>query len=344
VTELVEVYEPLISEKMLSDNDSVNFVTQAIKFLKNIENVIDLPLGKVPNNELFQFFSLLLDSIGLVCATQGTIQPLKLGDTTLIGRKRDLRGVYKGSDQQIRQNMCATLFQGWVRHTSPQYYISKDLRCMAPDGMSACDFQVKGNGFPPTLIECKRIHPSLDIKGREELIQHIVGKAHKWINLSLEQFSSSEKFLNDGKHLWHLILDISGYGKDRLTFFEDHAISGLLDTDEIQDVVKHLRRLKVNGLDEITICWSNIFYFERKPRVLAYNACPILIGPPREHRLNYNGWTIEFYPLGRRSGEYRHLCISSVARSRAWIKTSWLGCTDNLVIYGPPQDSVRSGI
>ena len=95
---------------------------------------------------------------------------------------------------------------------------------------------------------------------------------------------------------------------------------------------------------EITICWSNIFYFERKPRVLAYNACPILIGPPREHRLNYNGWTIEFYPLGRRSGEYRHLCISSVARSRAWIKTSWLGCTDNLVIYGPPQDSVRSGI
>ena len=142
VTELVEVYEPLISEKMLSDNDSVNFVTQAIKFLKNIENVIDLPLGKVPNNELFQFFSLLLDSIGLVCATQGTIQPLKLGDTTLIGRKRDL-SVYMGSDQQIRQNMCATLFQGWVRHTSPQYYISKDSRCMAP---MVCPHVISGKG------------------------------------------------------------------------------------------------------------------------------------------------------------------------------------------------------
>ncbi len=335
MSEIIEVYETLISEKSLSDSDN-NFVIQAIKFLKNIEKTSNLTLGKVRNNELFQFFSLLLDCIGLVSATKGSIQPLKLGDTTLIGRKRDLKGAYRGSDHQVRQNMCATLFQGWIRSESPQYHISKDLRCVAPKGMPACDFQVKGNGISPTLIECKRIHPSREIKGREELIRHIIAKAQKRINSSLEQFSSSEKFLKDGEHLWHLILDLSEYGKDRFTSFEDCTILGLLDTDEIQDVVKHLDEVEVGGLDEITICWSNVIYFEKKPRALVYNTFHKIIGTPREPPLNYKGWTIEFYPFSRCFNEYRDLRISSVARSRDWIRVSWLSSTDNLVRYELP--------
>lgn len=337
VTDLVGIYDTLISEKALSDGDSTNFVIQSVKFLNNIGNVIDLPLGKVSDPELLRFFSLLLDGVGLVCATQGTIEPLKLGDTRLIGRKRDLMGVYKGSDHQIHQNMCATLFQGWVRHTSPQYSISKDLRNVAPKGVSACDFLVEGSGISPTLIECKRIHPSQAIKKRETLIHEICLKAEDWVMTSLGQFASSEKFLNDGKHSWHLILDISEYGNDSVTSFEDYSVSGLLETDEIQDVLKHLGKLGVNGLDEITLCWRNIFFFEEKLRAFVYYTLPFIIGSPKEHCLNYSGWTIEFYPLGKRHAEYRELRISSVAREKAWIRASWHNLTDNLVSFAPPQ-------
>ena len=81
VTDLVGIYDTLISEKALSDGDSTNFVIQSVKFLNNIGNVINLPLGKVSDPELLRLFSLLLDGVGLVCATQGTIEPWEMGSS-----------------------------------------------------------------------------------------------------------------------------------------------------------------------------------------------------------------------------------------------------------------------
>lgn len=52
---------------------------------------------------------------------------------------------------------------------------------------------------------------------------------------------------------------------------------------------------------------------------------------------NYGGWTIEFYPSGERTNEYRELRVSSVARTQAWIKASWYSCTNKLLTVGPEE-------
>ena len=333
IKEIISIYSTLILEKVLSDDEKSNYILNSIKFLNNYNNISDFVVGKASNQDIYHFLKLLLDVVGLVCATEGSLQPIKLGDTKLIGRKRDLMGVYKGDDSSVDQNMCATLFQGWIKRKNFPFKISKDLRNVVPKNLQSCDFLLEGKRNK-TLVECKRVHFINEIKDNNDLITNIEKKSIDWINKSIPQFESTEKFLNEKNYYRHLILDISAYGKNCISDFGDYNIVGLLESKEIKQIIANLETYEFAGIDEITFCWSELYMFEDKPRTFVYRTTPLKINKKTPSLFNYEGWTIEFYPLEKKTNEFKELRISSVARSQAWIKASWYSCIDNLLTYG----------
>lgn len=333
VQEIIGIYSTLISKKVLCEKEKPNYVVDSIDFLNNFKNINDFVTGKVSNQEIYHFLKLLLDVVGLVGATEGTLQPIKLGDTKLIGRKRDLMGIYKGDDSNIDQNMCATLFQGWIKSKKSSLKISKDLRNVVPKSMEACDFLLVHDGTQ-VLIECKRIHSTKD---DNDLIESIINKSLYWSDKAISQFESTENFLNSNNFCRHLILDISAYGKNCRNNFRDHYTVGLSESEEIKQVIAGLKSNVSSKIDEITLCWSELYVFERKPRAFVYRTIPLKINRHTPSLFNYEGWTIEFYPLGKETDEFKELRIASIARTHAWIKASWHGCIDNLITWGPVE-------
>jgi hypothetical protein len=333
IQEVTNIYSTLISEKVLSDDEKSNYIVDSINFLNKFDKINDFVVGKVSNQEIYHFLKLLLDVVGLVSATEGSLQPIQLGDTKLIGRKRDLMGVYKGDDSNVDQNMCATLFQGWIKSKNPPFRISKDLRNIVPKNLQACDFLLEDKKNQ-TLVECKRVHSIKEFKDNNDLITSIVKKSVSWIDKSVSQFESTAEFLNENNFHRHLILDISAYGKNCISHFGDHTIVGLLESKEIKQIIADLETYEFAGIDEITFCWSELYIFEDKPRTFAYRTIPFKINKDTHSLFNYEGWTIEFYPLGKKTNEFKELRISSIARSQAWIKASWYTCIDNLGTYG----------
>jgi len=337
IQEIIDIYSTLISEKVLSDAEKSNYIVDSINFLTNFNNISDFVVGKISYQEIYHFLKLLLDVVGLVSVTEGKLQPIiKLGDTKLIGRKRALMGVYKGDDSSVDQNMCATLFQGWIKSKNLPFKISKDLRFIVPKNLQACDFLLEGKGNQ-ILVECKRVHSIKEIKDNNDLITNIVNKSVNLIDKSIPQFKSTEKFLNENHYYRHLILDISAYGENCIRYFGDHNIVGLLESKEIKQIIAVLETYKLAGIDEITLCWSELYVFEDKPRTFVYRTTPFKINKDTPSLFNYEGWTIEFYPLGKKTNEFKELRISSIARSQAWIKTSWHSCIDNLITFGPEE-------
>ena len=90
-------------------------------------------------------------------------------------------------------------------------------------------------------------------------------------------------------------------------------------------------------IDFVTLCWSEVYVFENKPRATTYRSETFSIEGYKSKFANYGGWTIEFYPLGKKTNEFKELRISSIARSQAWIKASWHSCIDNLITFGPVE-------
>jgi len=336
IQEIISIYDNLISEKTLSENGNSNYIVDSLNSLNCIKNINHFILDNLSYQEIFHFLKLLLDVIGLVYATEGTLQPVKLGDTKLIGRKRDLMGVYKGDDNSVDQNMCATLFQGWVKTSNSPFKISKDLRSVVPKNNQACDFLLedKRNRI---LIECKRIHSLKEAKNNNDLVTSIVEKSIIRIRNSILQFESTAKFLNANSYNRFLVLDVSAYGKNCIRYLGDNSIVGLLESKEIKQIITDLQRYKIEGIDEIILCWSELYVFENKPRTFVFRTTPLKINKDTPSLFSYEGWTIEFYPLSKRTNEFKELRISAIARSQAWIKASWYSCTDNLIDFGPEE-------
>lgn len=337
VEEIIGFYKSLISEKIFSDDTYSNYISDTIKYLKSTNNINNISGGKASNQEMFHFFKLLLDVVGLVSASEGCLNPIRLGNTKLIGRKRDLKGVYKGEDNSVDESMCATLFQGWVKSVKLPYVISKDLKNCLPKELQACDFLLQGENGLSILAECKRVHSNIAISSPKELVERVIEKTENWVANAIVQFESTEKYFGSTEYNRCLIFDISDYGKDCTHVFKDYTIVGLLDNDEISRIISALEALKIEGIDEIVFCWSNLYLFEEKPRALAYYTIPFKTNRKANVTLGYSGWTIEYYPLGKQTDVYRELRISSVARPPAWIKTSWHGYTDQLITFGKPQ-------
>lgn len=334
--ELINIYGT-ISEKIPSDNEKSNYIIDCINFLNDFSKINDFVVGNVSEKEIYFFLKLLLDAVGLVSATEGSLQPIKLGNIELISRKRDLKGVYKGNDNSINQNMCATLFRGWIKSNKLPIEISKDLKNIVPKGKRSCDFLIEGNGNQ-ILVECKRIHPIKEIKSID-LIINIIKKSESIIKDAILQFKSMEKCLKKTNSHRHLILDISAYGENRIKEDENYNIIGLSESKEIKQIINHFKAHNPIGIDVITFCWSEIYIFENKPRVLVYRTTPFKINNNTPNLFNYDGWTIEFYPSGKKVNEFKELRISSIARPQSWIELQWYSCSDNLLIIGPEEEN-----
>jgi len=308
-----------------------------VEFLKSMMGQQHLSTTSVSNEDICEFFRSLLDATGIVSATGGNLQEsFQLGDQSLLGNTSDIRGVFSSADDKISDWICSTLFQGWVRISGLK--IGKDLRYLIKGQGRACDFLVTHTGALPTLIECKRIHPAIGGKSITETMSEVKTKALDKTGDAKTQFASTEKFLGNGPYYRLVVFDISSYGD---TFgSEDMSIIGFKEKSDISSLVSDLQKEPPTGIDEICICWSNLYYFEGAPRVLAYYTKPLNFSS-RTGAVNYQGWTVEFYPVGKNTEKYRELRVSNVGRSSSWVITSWRNLTDNLLTYGPEEHMVK---
>jgi|GEM_PF-6100288 len=334
---MIEIYESILGQNLLTDNREDNSIISSIKFLQDIRNIDSFVVGNVEYSDIYDFFNLVVDIVGLVSASEGSLEPLlKLGDTKLIGRRKEIKGVYKGDDDTIAQNMCALLFQGWIKNQKI-FEISKDLKNIVTRGRSACDFLLENKGQKKILVECKRIHSTKDFDSYDEFIKAISKKSVGWVEKSLDQIESTENYFDEGRAERHVLIDVSSFGKKLHRDFRDCTIIGLLSRYEIKDIIKNIKEFCVVDIDCVTLCWSEVYVFENKPRAIAYRSETFSINDFKTMFANYGGWTVEFYPLGKQTSEFKELRISKVARSKDWIKASWLSCTDNLVSFSAPK-------
>lgn len=334
---MIEIYGTILDQNLLTDNKKDSSIISSINFLQNITNIDSFVIGNVEYSDIYDFFNLVVDIVGLVSASEGNFEPLlKLGDTKLIGRRKEIKGVYKGDNDTIAQNMCALLFQGWIKNQEI-FEISKDLKNIVTKGKSACDFLLESEGQKKILVECKRIHSTKNFDSYDELIEAISKKSVGWIEKSLSQIESTEEYFGEGRAERHVLIDVSSFGKNCHRDFEDYTTIGLLSQHEIQDVVKNIKEHCAVDIDCVTLCWSEVYVFENKPRAITYRSETFSINAYKTVFVNYGGWTVEFYPSGKQTSEFKELRISKFARSEDWIKASWLSCTDNLITFSAPN-------
>ncbi len=315
-----------------------------VEFLKNMRAQQHLSTTSVSNAEILEFFRSLLDVTGIISATGGNLQEsFQLGDLTLLGKRNDIRGVFSSADDDISDWMCSTLFQGWVRINNSGLKIGRDLRYLTKGQGRVCDFLVTHTGTSHTLVECKRIHPATGGKSIAETMPKVKTKALDKTDEARVQFANTEKFLGNGPYYRLLVFDISSYGDSFTQRNKDVSVIGFKEKSDIDSLVSDLQKEPPTGIDEICICWSNLYYFEGAPRVLAYYTKPLNFS--RTGAVNYQGWTVGFYPIGQNTEKYKELRVSNVGRSSSWVIASWKSTTDNLLTYGPEEHMVkRSGM
>ena len=305
-----------------------------VKFLKSMMDQQYLSTTSVPNEGICEFFRSLLDTIGIVSATGGNLQEsFQLGDQSLLGKTSDIRGLFSSGDDQISDWMCSTLFQGWARISGLE--IGKDLRYLIRNQGKVCDFLVTGP--PLSLIECKRIHPTIGGKSIIETMSDIKAKAFSKTRKAKTQFASTEGFLGNGPYYKLIIFDISSYGDSFGS--KDMGVIGLKEKSDINSLISDLQKDPPTGIDEICICWSNLYYFEGALRVLAYYTKPLNFSN-RTGAVNYQGWTVEFYPSGKNTEKYKELRVSNIGRSSGWINTSWVNLTNNMFYKVGPIEMI----
>jgi hypothetical protein len=336
IDKVVDIYSVLLNGENVDDEAESNYILGSIRFLKDVRQK-QLSTSNMAADKIHLLFSLLLDASGIVAATEGNVASLTLGDTTKLGKKKEIRkSVLMAGDEKIRDWMCSVLFQGWVRAEGRPFSISKDLRYIVGKGQKSCDFMISGESALPTLVECKRIHPEVNGSSYAEMLPAVMQKVSERVSTVRQQFESTEAHFNMNNSYRLLVLDISQYGADSVLEREDMKITGLQKETDIELTISSLRDEAISGIDEIRLCWSNIYYFEGAPRALAYYTSPLLLGC-KKNDVDYDGWTVEFYPRGRQTHQFLELRVSSIARSSDWIRLSWFTTTDRLLTYTPEQ-------
>ena len=312
-----------------------------VEFLKRMRGQQHLSTNSVSNEGILEFFRSLLDATGIISATDGNLQEsFQLGDWTLLGKIRDIRGVFSSPDGNISDWMCSTLFQGWVRINDSGLKISRDLRYQTEGQGRVCDFLVTHTSAPPTLVECKRIHPAMGGKSVTEIMSEVKTKALDKTGEAREQFANTEKILGNGPYYRLVVFDISSYGDTVTQRNRDMSVIGFKEKPNIDSLASDLQKGPPAGIDEICVCWSNLYYFKDAPRVLAYYTKPLKFNSTTG-QVNYQGWTVEFYPMGQNTEEYKELRVSGVGRPSSWIIASWKSTTDHLVTYGPEEHMAK---
>lgn len=265
--EIIEIYESILGKNPEMNNTQVNFVMSLLDFLRSFQNISNFQVGNIGQDNVAKFFNLLLDSVGLVAATGGSFKPLKLGDKELIGRKKDILGIYTGNNYKIEEKLCASLFQGWVKlKDDNDFVISKDLKNVIGSKGKACDYLLtqKNNEQRKMLVECKRIHPGKVIEDKTEMISHVSGKIVNRVEIALNQIRETEEHLKcnqvyKGKYERHVLMDVSRYGEKNNHNFGDYTVVGMTYDDEIKDIADNVRKSCRSDIDCLTICWSELY-------------------------------------------------------------------------------------
>lgn len=255
IDKAINVYSSL--SKRNTDKDS-------IEFLRSLRDTKVLSTSNISDDNIYRLFSLLLDALGIISASEGTFDSFSIGDTKHIGKKKDIKGTLSGNEEGIRDWMCSVLFQGWVKLNKPNFQISKDLKYVLPKEQNACDFKISGETIPPTLVECKRIHPE-GINSSPDIVEKILSRLPK----AKDQLNCTEKYFNEGDFHKIVILDVASYGDNTVREQGIMKVVGLKEDSDITAIIHRLKHEQVNEIDEIIICWSNLYYFQGYPRAFA---------------------------------------------------------------------------
>jgi len=322
---------------------NIGYINETLQFLIRLESKGNLSTKNNTDKEIAQFFRIFLDLAGIVSATKGQIEPLSIGDIKLIGKKKDISGLLSTGQTSVDDWICSVLFQGWVRMHEPDLSISRDLRyVISKYGGRRCDFEVVGTKVPRTLVECKRLHPHpfySDKKFENDVLGLVTRKILDNCSTAKKQFDDAESSLSNGRRIRTLIVDVSSYGENCLRHVRNGIMIGLDEKTQIKTIMSQLAKEEINGIHQLVLAWSDVFFFKGARRALVYYTKPIAIDGTNltNPQLNYEGWTVEFYPMGKGLSKYLELRLSNTASSFRWIRASWFSLTDNLLTYGSKE-------
>jgi hypothetical protein len=128
VQKIIETYTSIFNKQDLNTATQSNFILQTIDFLKDLSTKnVQFDTWNVDQNQIYNFFLVLLNSPGMIAATGGNFDNFSLGDTQQLGRKKDCRGVLRSKNEDILDWMCSVLFQG--REDSVSFSDDKGTRC-----------------------------------------------------------------------------------------------------------------------------------------------------------------------------------------------------------------------
>lgn len=224
-----------------------------------------------------------------------------------------------------------TLVQAWAAEHSSKPIKELDSDRRLKNGPS-CDFAIERSNDRLELIECKRFRPerAADTRSRDALFEKLSSR----IPSAADQLNVTAVALGAAKCDTHLLVDITAYTDPVITSYSlaEATEVGGLDGSAVAAIRTELTTLG-SGVDKITLCWHAPVTIAGRFRAIVQRATTVVDSKPE--MLNYAGWTVEAYPLQR--AEYRELRVSAVARSLAWILTTFRGLSspETFVKMGP---------
>ncbi|MFC1956790.1 hypothetical protein ACFLVY_00635 [Chloroflexota bacterium] len=324
----------------------IGYLDETVRFLTQLKAKGSLSIHNSSEEEIAQFVGMVLEAASIISVTKGQFEPLSIGDINLIGKKKDVAGTLSGGQAVVENWICSILFQGWTRVHEPSLKISKDLRYEVSKDSKKCDFKVIGDGIVYTLVECKRLHPETEIEYRinEDGVNKLVQKISKRCSKAKEQFEDTEVSLGNRFCNRILVVDISSYGYNCLRDIKDGRMVGLCEGREIKELLYQLGNQQTKGIGELTLAWTNTFFFGGAPSVMAYYTKAMMLDGnyTAVQKLDYTGWTVEFYRTGKESSIYSELRLSTTARSKNWIHTSLMSATDRLLTFGSEETNLNN--
>ena len=249
-------------------------------------------------------------------------------------------------NQNQRENFLFSLnFQSWINSKNDHHSIKdlKDLPGIQKD--KVCDFKVENNNEEYDLVECKRKYPLNPNYSYSE--DKILDKIIKSISTAKKQLLTTENFfVQSGKpnaNCKHVFIDITGYSETISSEKESFKIYGFDCNSNIQPIIQRIIGKRINQIDKIWLCWTNIF--KKNGLIIAKilntakiditDAIPLFI---------YDGFTLEIYPHHKNYNLISQFRISTTARNFNWIKISWLGSIDQLLKFDREEKMVNNYI
>lgn len=324
-----EVYVEVLGGKIPQDVEPNPLVDKRL----NILEIFQQGSKDFNDEDLNVFLDTLLDAVGIVAASEGNIPGLLVGEVGIFG---SVGNIYRKLDDQVNDWFFATLVQGWFHDKHNVKLRDLDLCYNFPNGKRICDFEIEKSREHFDLLECKRVHPKSSDFNSEG---HLIGKIHSKSKEASEQLADTQEELSLENADKHFLIDISQYNKEsRIVQQSNPKIEiGGFSKDEIASLKEKINQNSISEVDRITLCWTNKIFINDVPCAVVHYTDPVHLTEHSRYVLDYEGWTIEGYPIPSKNRKLGELRVSSTSRGLNWIKASYLSCTDNLLSWGPEE-------